>query len=180
MTSTLASDATGGQGVLDSSVRPIRSGLSVAGPASTVRIATDDNLDVRQALKSALVRGTVLVVGGGAKSRAACLGGLLAGEIHEAGVVAVVTDAPVRDSLEILALGLPVWSRGLTPIAPHKRGGGEIGTKVELAGVEVSPGDWVIADDDGVVVWPRDQLDKLRERSAELDQAEQQPARPRG
>ena len=166
--------------MFDSSVRPIRAGLSVAGPASTVRVTTNDNLDVRKALRSAGVRDTVLVIAGGAESRAACIGGLLAREIHDAGVVAVVTDAPVRDSLEILELGLPVWSRGLTPIAPGKRGGGEVGAPVELAGVKVSPGDWVIADNDGVVVWPRAQLQTLREHAAELEQAEQQLARRRG
>lgn len=175
----MASDASGGHGVLDSSVRPVRAGLSVAAPASTIRIAADDNLDLRQALKSAAVRGTILVVAGGATSRAACMGGNLARDINEAGVVAVVTDAPIRDSMEILEVGLPVWSRGLTPIAPGKRGGGQVGGTVELAGVEVEPGDWVIADDDGVVVWPREQVGALRERAAELERAEQQMARRR-
>ncbi|MGH7763372.1 MAG: RraA family protein [Candidatus Dormibacteraceae bacterium] len=180
LSSTLASDAAGGKGVLDASVKPIRSGFSVAAPATTVRILTDDNLDVRQALGSAAVRGSVLVVAGGAMSRAACIGGRLAREIHDAGVVAEVTDAPVRDSLEILELGLPVWSRGLTPIAPGKRGGGEVGAPVELAGVTVRSGDWVVADDDGVVVWPREQLQTLQERAAELELAERHPDPRRG
>ena len=152
----------------------------MAGPASTVRIATDDNLEIRQALSSTAVSGTILVVAGGSTSRAACIGGMLAREIKEAGVVAVVTDAPVRDSLEILELGLPVWSRGLTPIAPGKHGGGEVGAAVALAGVEVRHGDWVIADDDGVVVWPREQVPVLQERAAELELAEQKLARRRG
>lgn len=179
MSSALASDAAAGQGVLDPSVRPLRSGLSVAGPASTVRIGNDDNLDVRRALRSTTVHGTVLVVAGGAMARAACIGGMLAREIKEAGVVAVVTDAPVRDSHEILELGLPVWSRGVTPIAPGKSGGGDVGVSVELAGVWVRPGDWVIADDDGVVVWRHEELKSLHERAAELEHIEQQLVRRR-
>ncbi|MEP6752991.1 MAG: hypothetical protein ABI959_09620, partial [Candidatus Dormiibacterota bacterium] len=72
------------------------------------------------------------------------------------------------------ALGLPVWSRGVTPVAPTKLGGGEVAVEVELAGVKVRPGDWVIADDDGIVIWPQDRLDELKARAAEIDRTEQQ------
>lgn len=151
----------------------------MAAPASTVRITLDDNLDVRRALGSGPVRGTVLVIAGGSQSRAACLGGVLARDIRDAGVAAVVTDAPVRDSAEIVELGLPVWSRGVTPIAPGKLGGGDVAVEVEIAGVKVRPGDWVIADDDGVVVWPRERLEELQRRAAEIDRREQQLIRSR-
>ncbi len=174
MSSTLASDAAGGQGVLDPILGPVRGGASVAGPAATVRVTLDDNLDVRRALQAGELRGRVLVVAGGSRSRAACLGGNLARELADAGVLAVVTDAPVRDSAEIVALGLAVWSRGLTPIKPGKAGGGEVGREVELAGVRVRTGDWVIADDDGIVVWPQERLDELTSRASELYDAEQQ------
>ena len=172
--STLASDAAGGQGVLAPMVRPLRPGTVVAGPASTVRVMRDDNLDLRRAIVAGGLHGTVLVVAGGSESRAACMGGNIARELKDAGVIAVVTDAPVRDSVEIAALGLPVWSRGVTPIKPEKMGGGGVAVDVELAGVNVRPGDWVIADDDGIVIWPRDRLDELKTRAAELDRAEQQ------
>ncbi len=180
LTSTLASDANGGQGVLDSSVRTIRPGLIAAGPASTVRVVVDDNLDVRRALESQDLTGRVLVIAGGSRSRAACMGGLLAREVLAAGVTAVITDAPIRDFAEIVELGLPVWTRGVTPIAPGKRGGGEVDVAVELAGVTVRPGDWIVADDDGVVVWPREHLDELQARAANFDLAEQQRARSHG
>jgi len=173
LSSTLASDAAGGQGVLDPILIALRAGASVAGPAATVNVTLDDNLDVRRALQAGGLRGKVLVVAGGSRSRAACLGGNVARELADAGVVAVVTDAPVRDSAEIAALGLPVWSRGVTPIRPGKAGGGEVGGQVELAGVTVQPGDWVIADDDGIVVWPQERLDELTSRASDLYDADQ-------
>jgi regulator of RNase E activity RraA len=176
LTSALASDAAGGQGVLDQTVRALRTGAVVAAPASTVRVTVDDNLDVRRALRAGGLSGTVLVIAGGSESRAACMGGNLARELKGAGIVAVVTDAPVRDSTEIASLGLPVWSRGVTPIKPTKVGGGEVAVEVGLAGVRVRPGDWVVADDDGVVIWPRERLEELHATAAELHGAEQQSA----
>lgn len=140
----------------------------------------NDNLDVRRALQAGGLHGTVLVIAGGSESRAACMGGNLARELKEAGVIAVVTDAPARDSAEIAKLGLPVWSRGVSPIKPTKVGGGEVAVEVELAGIGVRPGDWVIADDDGIVIWPRERLDELNAKAAELDRAEQAKARPKG
>ncbi len=173
MSSTLASDAAGGQGVLEPILSALRGGASVAGPAATVRVTIDDNLDVRRALQAGGLRGKVLVVAGGSRSRAACMGGNVARELADAGVLGVVTDAPVRDSAEIAAVGLPVWSRGVTPIKPGKSGGGEVGGEVELAGVTVRPDDWVIADDDGIVVWPQDRVDELTSRVSALYDADQ-------
>ena len=172
--SALASDAAGGHGVLDATVRALRAGATVAAPAATVRVSQDDNLDVRHALQAGGLQGRILVVAGGSRSRAACMGGNVARDLASAGVVAVVTDAPVRDSAEIAALGLPVWSRGVTPIRPGKAGGGEVGGEVELAGVTVRPGDWVIADDDGIVVWPRERLDELTAKASDLSEADDQ------
>ena len=172
LASALASDAAGGQGVLDPIVRAIRPGALVSGPASTVRVTVNDNLDLRRALQAGGLQRKMLVIAGGSQSRAACMGGNLARDLKEAGIVGVVTDAPVRDSAEIAGLGLPVWSRGVTPIKPAKVGGGDVAVEVELGGVTVRPGDWVIADDDGVVIWPRERLDELNARAAELDRAE--------
>lgn len=170
--SALASDAAGGHGVFAPSVQPLRPGSVVAGPATTVRVARDDNFDLRRAIDAGGLSGTVLVIAGGAASRAACMGGKVARDLTASGIIAVVTDAPVRDSSEIARVGLRVWSRGVTPLKPNKVGGGDLGRRVELAGATVAPGDWVIADDDGVVVWPHERLDELNTRAADLERAE--------
>ena len=61
----------------------------------------------------------------------------------------------------------------MTPIKPKNLGGGGVAVDVELAGIKVRPGDWGIADDDGIVIWPRDRLDELKTTAAELDRAGQ-------
>jgi 4-hydroxy-4-methyl-2-oxoglutarate aldolase len=175
LTSTLASDAAGGVGVIDPTlVRAVRWGQRVVGPVCTARVAVDDNHEVRRAVARGPVEGTLLVVGGGSRNRSACVGGLLIRELRNAGFTGVITDALVRDSAEIAELGFPVWSRGVTPLRPTNQGGGEVAVPLDLFGVAVRPGDWVIADDDGVVVWPSERVAALLERSSALFEDERE------
>jgi regulator of RNase E activity RraA len=103
--------------------------------------------------------GTVLVVAGAGESRTAVLGDLVAADLLAAGVAAVVTDGLIRDSRAVAELGLPVWARGVTPVASRKDGVGNVGGSVVIGGVPVSDGDVVVADADGVVVWPAASVD---------------------
>jgi regulator of RNase E activity RraA len=124
-------------------------------------VTRDDSLHFREAAERGPEVGTVLVVGGGATSRRACMGGLVAKELVLKGFEAVVCDGLVRDAGEIRASGLRVWSRGLCPIASKKEGGGRTGGSVLVGDVLVHDGDWVIADEDGIVVWPQERYDEL-------------------
>ncbi len=171
LTSTLASDATGGRGVLPSWVRPVRDGLRTVGYASTATIVEDDNLAVRQALTAGPHAGAVLVIGGGDSSRAACMGDLVARALMARGFTTVVTDGLVRDVATLRGLSLAVWARGVTPRAPGKNGPAATGEKTTCGGVAVEPGDLVIADDDGVVVWPHGEIEALLQKArAKLDE----------
>jgi len=147
--------------VLEPWLRPLRLGMRAVGRASTVELAPDDNLFMRRVIEAGPDGGPVLVVGGAERSRAAVMGGNVAGELLRAGFSAVVTDGPVRDSQEIAELGLPVWSRGVTPVRPAKNGPGAVGRPVNCGGQLVRPGDLLVADDDGIVVWPRERLEEL-------------------
>jgi 4-hydroxy-4-methyl-2-oxoglutarate aldolase len=89
------------------------------------------------------------------------MGGLVAAALARAGFVALVTDGLVRDSVELAGLPLQVWCRGTTPRAGAKDGPGSNGQTTECAGIAVSPGDYLIADDDGVVVWPAAEVAEL-------------------
>ena len=160
LTSTLASDATGGEGVMDG-LAPIRPGQLVAGYASTVTVADGDNQLLREAAELGPRPGRVLVVAGSPASRRAVMGDLVATYLQNQGFRAVILDGRVRDVAELRILALQVWCRGVSPIASTKQGGGRLGGEVECAGVTVGPGDLVVADDDGVVVWPGALVEQL-------------------
>lgn len=161
LSSTLASDATKGEGALPSWIRALSPDATVVGPALVVEVATNDNQPMRDVPGAVTTPATVLVVTGASSSRTAILGDLVARELLTAGIVGVVTDGLIRDSREVAALGLAVWARGTTPVASAKNGPGRVGGSVQLGGVTVSDGDLVVADADGVMVWPGASVDDL-------------------
>lgn len=176
LTSTLASDAAGGSGVMNAYVRPLRSGLTGVGFAVTLAVAEGDNLHFKEALEhfgaAGAAGGSVLVIGGSPTAQRAVMGGILAAAVSLAGFTAVVTDGVVRDSAEIIEMGLRVWCRGTTPVAATKNGPGGVGGTILCAGVAVDPGDAVVADDDGVVVWPRARIPELIESARQRRDAD--------
>ena len=161
LTATLASDATQGQGVVQPGLRPLDPAWRIAAPALVVQASPDDNQAVVSALAASPPAGVVLVVSGHATSRTATIGDIMAADLAAHGVVGLITDGLVRDASEIRKLGFPVWCRGTTPTAPNKATPGRVGGSVDLGGAVVRDGDIVIADDDGIVIWPRDDIEAL-------------------
>jgi 4-hydroxy-4-methyl-2-oxoglutarate aldolase len=172
LTSTLASDAAGGAGVLPSWIRALSPEATICGRALVVSVSRDDNRPMRHVPAAVESGGTVLVVAGASESRTAILGDLVARELLAAGVVAVVTEGLIRDSRAVAELGLAVWARGTTPVASTKEEPGEVGGVVVIAGVVVHDGDLVVADADGVVVWPAAQISSLATAAEAKQQAD--------
>ncbi|GAC1653231.1 MAG: RraA family protein [Candidatus Dormibacteraceae bacterium] len=172
LASTLASDAAGGEGVLLPEVRPLVLGRRLAGFASTVEIGSDDNRYMPEAIERGPAGGRVLVAGGGMESRRAALGGITGFQMVQNGFDGFVTDGLIRDREEVAKLALSVWCRGATPAASRKEGPGRLGGAVLCAGVLVNEGDFVVADDDGVVVWPRASVGFLLARARERLEAD--------
>ena len=182
LTSTLASDATEGNGVLPLWISSLKPEARAIGPAFVAFISQDDNLSVRAAIQALPSPGSVLVVAGGSTSRTATIGGLMALEMQNAGIIALITDGLVRDTREIRQMQqFSVWSRGVTPTASHKRGPVVVGGSISIGEVLIRDGDLVIADEDGVVIWPKEQIVallgkanvKLQEDNARLAQLQQ-------
>ena len=172
LASTLASDATQGRGVLPPWIGSLKPDARAVGPAFVALTSQDDNLSVREAIKASPPPGSVLVVAGGSTSRTATIGGLMALEMQHAGIVALVTDGLVRDAGEIRQMQqFSVWCRGVTPAASHKNGPAVVGGTVSLGGTIIQDGDLIIADEDGVVIWPKELIDNLLIRAqAKLQQ----------
>jgi len=154
LTSTLASDARGGDGALPGWIRPLRPGQHTIGVASTATLAGGDNLGLRQAIEKGPAPGTVLVAFGSMTGDRAVIGDVLGNWLLARGFTALITDGLVRDSARLAALGLPVWCRGPIPVGSTHQGPGRMGVAVDCGGVVVEPGDVIVADDDGVVTWP--------------------------
>src|SRR5579885_1080786 len=138
LSSTLAADGAAGQGALPHWIRALSPDATVAGPALVVTVGRDDNSPMRQVTAAVTQPGTVLVVAGASESRTAVLGDLFAAVLLAAGIAAVVTDGLIRDSRAVADLGLPVWARGVTPVASRKDGIGSVGGRVVIGGVVVA------------------------------------------
>lgn len=161
LSSTLAADGAAGQGALPYWIRALSPAATVIGPALVVSLGRDDNTPMRAVPAAVTAAGTVLVVAGASESRTAVLGDLIGADLLAAGIVGVVTDGLIRDSRAVAELGLPVWARGVTPVASRKDGAGAIGGQVTIGDVVVNDGDIVVADADGVVVWPAGRYDEF-------------------
>jgi 4-hydroxy-4-methyl-2-oxoglutarate aldolase len=148
-------EAIGRRGFVGSDIRPIQQGVRLAGSASTVSSHPGDNLMIHAAVE-VCAEGDVLVVTNTAPTTHGVVGELLACSLLARGVRGLVTDAGVRDTLELRALGFPVWSRHVSCQGTVKASPGSVNVPVVLGGVVISPGDVVCADDDGVVTVPGD------------------------
>lgn len=123
-----------------------------AGRIHTVRCFEDNSL-VKAAVESPGER-CVLVVDGGASVRRALLGGNLGAAAARNGWAGIVIDGAVRDTVELASCGVGIRALASMPLPPVKRGEGERDVPVRIQGVWVQPGEWLVADEDGIVVLP--------------------------
>ena len=99
-------------------------------------------------------------------------GDLVAGMARNRGVAAIVSDGMVRDRDGLVAVGLPVFCRGVTPNSCVRNGPGTVGLPVVAGGIPVATGDSVCGDADGVVVVPQPLLAEIGARLAAVAEAE--------
>ena len=121
-----------------------------AGPVSTVR-CFEDNSRVKEAVESP-GEGRVLVVDGGGSRRRALFGGNLGNAAVKNGWAGVIIYGCIRDSAELGLLNFGIRALGTMPLRSEKRGEGERDIPVRFAGATFRPGDYVYADEDGVIV----------------------------
>jgi regulator of ribonuclease activity A len=123
-----------------------------AGEVSTVKCFEDNSL-VKAAVESA-GEGRVLVVAGGASLRRALVGGNLGAAAAKNGWAGLVVDGCVRDIAELAACAVGIKALAAMPLPTDKRNEGQRDVPVQVQGVWVRPGEWLVADEDGIVVLP--------------------------
>jgi regulator of ribonuclease activity A len=121
-----------------------------SGPVSTVKCFEDNSL-VKAAVDSP-GEGRVLVVDGGASLRRALVGGNLGAAAARNGWAGVVVDGCVRDVTELAQCGTGIRALAAMPLPTEKRQEGQRDVAVQVQGVWICPGDWLYADEDGMVV----------------------------
>lgn len=120
------------------------------GEVVTLKLFEDNSL-VRETLDMP-GQGKVLVVDGGGSKRCALLGDLLAAKAVENGWNGILVNGCIRDSAEIAGMPIGVMALGTHPLKSVKKGIGESGVPVRFAGVTFKAGDYLYADEDGVIL----------------------------
>lgn len=140
-------------------------------PAAGVDTRPGDNLAIHHAVTVAQP-GDVLVVDAKAFTEAGPWGDILTLYAQQIGIAGLVIDGSVRDSRAIVALGFPVFSRGISVKGTGKHQPGAVNQPITCGGIRIAPGDLVVADADGVVVVPARDVDRVQEKCAERERKE--------
>lgn len=150
-------EAMGRKGSLGTALRPIQQGTAIGGTAVTALCWPGDNLMIHAAVEQC-GPGDVLVVSTTSPSRDGLFGELFATALHRRGVRGLVINAGVRDVQALRDMGFPVWSAAVNAQGTVKATAGSVNVPLVVEGEVIRPGDAVLADDDGVVCVPREQV----------------------
>ncbi|WP_324277055.1 4-carboxy-4-hydroxy-2-oxoadipate aldolase/oxaloacetate decarboxylase [Blastococcus brunescens] len=162
-------EALGRVGYLGPELRPAWAGARIGGTAVTVLCWPGDNLMIHVAVEQCRP-GDVLVVATNSPSTDGLFGELFATALARRGVRGVILGCGVRDVAELREMGFPAWSRAVSAQGSVKATAGAVNVPIVLGGQVIRPGDVVVADDDGVLVVPRNDVPRaLTAAQARID-----------
>lgn len=145
---------------------PISPGMKMIGQAVTVRTYPGDWAKPVEAIDRAKEGDVVVIDAGGVGP--AVWGELASHSAQMKRLAGVVVYGAVRDVGEIRKIGFPAFAKIITPAAGEPKGFGEIGVPVNISGLRVFPGDWIVGDDDGVMVIPQKDAVEFTNRAMDV------------
>ena len=149
----IAGDCMNRQNVMAGRISPVAAGMHFVGQARTISSVAGDNAAMHTIINM-LRPYEVLVIDAENFNNRAVWGGILNSRALLQKISGVVVDGAVRDVAELRDMPLPVFASATSPAGPHKGWGGSIDDVISCGGVSVTPGDIILADDDGVAVVP--------------------------
>lgn len=168
------SDAQSAGHAMDIGIKPLLNPVpAIMGPAFTVRCTNRSNTYLHDAIYKA-PKGSVIVVETDANDYAVA-GGNVCAVAQENGIAGFVIDGVIRDVGEAKAISFPVFARGVFPKPGGKTNDGESQIEITCGGVTVNTGDLIVADEEGIVVIPKADIETtLADASAKKQKAEAQ------
>lgn len=166
----MLSDANGGKGVVAPGLNRYAGAGTVAGRAISADCAEGSLQAVFAALEHARPGDMLCTVGPG---NSAYLGDILASNLLRHGLVGAVIDGFIRDRAAIAAMPISFHARGLLPLNQRRQEPGSAMVPVVIGGIVIAPGDWVVADDDGVIVIPPQEVAAVLAKAQTAAQIEQ-------
>ncbi len=164
------SDAYHKQGVVFGLTPHIKSGERMVGRALTVQTANGDWAKPVEAIDQAKDGDVIVIDVGGAPI--AVWGELASCSSQEMGVRGVVIDGAIRDIDDIKAMGFHAFSRTVAPCAGEPKGYGGIGIEIKIGGQPVRTGDWIIGDENGLIVVPKEHAVEVANRAIDVHERE--------
>ena len=164
------SDAMHRKGAMHGIIPRINPGRKMIGRAITVRTMDGDWAKPVEAIERA-EKGDVIVIDAGGGYNA-IWGELASWSCKVKGVAGVVIDGAARDIDAIKEMDFPVFSRHISSNAGEPKGYGEIGVEIVCGGQTVREGDWIIGDESGVVVVPRERAVEIANRALDVKEHE--------
>lgn len=153
-------EAAGRSGYLHVPLTPLNGGLRVAGTARIASCGQGDNRAVHEVMAH-VKPGDILILRMPHPEPVALLGELLATQAKAQGAAGILVDAAVRDVAELRRLGVPIWTRFIGVNGANKNVRGQIDIPVAVGGTVISPGDYVVLDDDGAVAISKGDIEKV-------------------
>jgi len=144
--------------LLSSEIRPVWHGAQIIGPALTVLNTRGDTLMMHYALELSKA-GDVLVITCEEENPSATWGKMVTVAAMGRGIAGAIIDGSVRDSAHIREVKFPVWTRSYSPRGSQRKGPGSINVPVTCGGVLIHPGDLIMADDDGIIVFSQQKME---------------------